>query len=83
MVKRSFDPRVAYTGVKVQVWDIVRIVGIVDPFAPGGGDRYTGKILFIEPQDVNVHRRPVPVAPSSGTPRESQANFRNATVWGL
>ena len=42
-----------------------------------------GEIRFIEPQGVNGHRRPVPGAPSSGTPRESQAKLRNWTVWGL
>ena len=36
MAKRSFDPRVAYTGSKVQVRDLVRIVGIIDPFGPRG-----------------------------------------------
>ena len=36
MTKRSSDPRVAYTGVEVQVRDLVRIVGIVDPFAQRG-----------------------------------------------
>ena len=30
-----------------------------------------------------IHRRPVPGAPSSGTPSESQAKFRDGTVWGL
>ena len=34
VAKHSSDLRVAYTGVKVQVRDLVRIVGIVDPFAP-------------------------------------------------
>ena len=66
VAKRSSDPHIAYTGVKVQVRDLVRTVGIVDPFAPRGS-RYPGKIRFIEPQEVNVHRRPVPDAPSSGT----------------
>ena len=34
--KRSSDPRVAYTGIKVQVRDLVQIMGIVDPFASRG-----------------------------------------------
>ena len=42
-----------------------------------------GEIRFIELQGVNGHRRPVPGAPSSCTPRESQAKFRGGTVWGL
>ena len=68
--------RVAYPEVKVQVRDLVRVVGIVAPFDPRGGDRYPGKIIFIESQEVNGHRRPVPCVPSSGMPRECQAKFR-------
>ena len=34
VVKRSSDPRVAHPDVKVQVRDLVRVVGIVSPFAP-------------------------------------------------
>ena len=35
MAKRSSDPpRVAYIEVKIEVWDLVRVVGIVVPFAP-------------------------------------------------
>ena len=33
-VKRSSDPEVANPEVKVQVRDVVRVVGIVTPFAP-------------------------------------------------
>ena len=61
---------------KVQVRDLVRIVDNVDPIAQRGlrgGGAVRGKIRFIEPQGVNGHRRPVPGAPSSGTPRESLA----------
>ena len=36
MAKRSSDPRVAYPQVKVQVRDLVRVVGIVAPFAALG-----------------------------------------------
>ena len=36
MDKRISDPRVAYAEVKVQVRDLVRVVGIVTPFAPWG-----------------------------------------------
>ena len=36
MAKRSSDPRVAYPEVNVQVRDLVRVVGIVSPFAPRG-----------------------------------------------
>ena len=34
MAKHSSDPRVAYSEVKLQVQDPVRVVGIVAPFAP-------------------------------------------------
>ena len=36
VAKRSCDPRVAYPEVNVQVWDLVRVVGIVALFAPRG-----------------------------------------------
>ena len=81
MAKRSSDPWVAYPEVKIQVRDLVPVVGIVSPLPHGG--RYSGKIRFIVPQGVNGHKRPVSGAPSSGTPRESQTKFRDGTVWGL
>ena len=31
MAKRSSDPRVAYAEANVQVWDLLRVVGIVAP----------------------------------------------------
>ena len=83
-LKIVLTPRQAYPEVKLQGRDLMRVVGIVAPFAPMGV-RYPGKIRFIEPQEGggNGHRRRVPGASSSGTPRESQANFRVVTVWGL
>ena len=36
VAKRSSDPRVAYPEVKVQVWDLVRVVCIVTSFASRG-----------------------------------------------
>ena len=61
-----------------------RVVGIIDPLTHGGGGgQYSGKIRFIDLQGVNGHRRPVPGVPSSGTTRESQAKFRDGTLWGL
>ena len=36
VVNRSFDPRVAHPEVKVQVRNLVRVVGIVVPFVPRG-----------------------------------------------
>ena len=81
MAKRGSDSRVACPEVKVQVRDLVRVVGIVAPFTPllvG-----TRKNRFIEPQGVNGHKRRVPDATSSGTQRESQSKFRDRTVRGL
>ena len=36
VAKRSSDPRVVYPEVKVQVRDLVRVVGIVAPLPNGG-----------------------------------------------
>ena len=80
VAKSSSDPRRVYPDVKLQGRDLVRVVGIVVHFAPLGFGTH-GK--FIKPQWENGPRRRVPGAPSSGTPRESQANFRVGTVWGL
>ena len=44
---------------------------------------YSEKIRFFEHQEINGHRRPVPGVPSSGTSRESQAMFRDGTMWVL
>ena len=82
VAKHSSDPREAYPEVKLQRRDLVRVVGIVAPFAPLGAGT-PEKIRFIEPQGGNGARRRVLGAPSSDTPRESQANFRVGTVWGL
>ena len=46
------NPREAYPEVKLHGRDIVRVVGIVDPFAPIKG-RYPEIIRFIEPQGGN------------------------------
>ena len=45
MAKRSSDPRLAYPDVKVQVRDLVRVVGIVAPFCPTRGG-YPGKFVL-------------------------------------
>ena len=84
VAKYSSDPRQAYHEVKVQGRDLVRVVAIVAPFAPKRV-RYTGKIRFIEPRGggANRPRRRVSGASRSGSPRESQANFRVGTGWGL
>ena len=79
VAKCSSEPWVAYPEVKVQVRDLVRVVGIVVPFAPRVS--VLGAIRFIAPQGVNGHRRPVPGAHSSGMPRESQAKIRERAVW--
>ena len=36
VAKRCSDPRVAYPEVKIQVRDLVRVVGVVAPFAARG-----------------------------------------------
>ena len=82
VAKYSSDPRQAYPEVKRQGRDLVRVVGIVALFSSvGAGTR--GKFVLSNPRVGNGHRRRVPGSPSSGTPRESQANFRVGTVWGL
>ena len=74
-------PRVAYLCQSLGTGPNAKC-GYFCSLCPTGG-RYPGKIRFIEPQGVNGHRRPVPGAPSSGVTRESQAKFRNGTMWGL
>ena len=49
VVKRSSDPRVAHPDVKVQVRDLVRVVGIVAPFAPMGAST-RGKFVLSSPR---------------------------------
>ena len=51
MAKRNSDPRVAYPEVKLQVRDIVRVAGIVAPFAPVGA--FTrGKFVLSRPRET-------------------------------
>ena len=58
--------------------------GYCSPLCNAGVWRpYSGDIHFIESQGVNGHSRPVPGAPSSGTTRESQAKFRDGTMWAF
>ena len=73
--------RQAYPEVKLQGRDLVSC-GYCCPFCAARG-RYPRKIRFIKPQRGSRARRRVSGARSSGTPRESQANFRVGTVWGL
>ena len=49
MLKRSSDPRLAHPEVQVQVRDLVRVVGIVAPFAPRGFS-IQGKFVFSSPR---------------------------------
>ena len=67
MAKRSSDQRVAYPEVKIQVRDLVLVVGLPPLPHEGGGGQYSGRIRFIEPHGVNEHRRIVSGTPSSGT----------------
>ena len=79
VAKRSSDHRLAYSEVKIQVRDLVRVVGIVLPFAPRGS--VFGENSFYRP--IGVKWRPVSGAPSSGTRRKNQAKFRDGTLCGL
>ena len=45
MDKRNSDPRVAYPEIKLEVRDIVRVAGIVAPFAQVGAFTW-GKFVF-------------------------------------
>ena len=63
---------------KVQVRDLVRVEGIVVPFALR--ESVPGEIRFIEPQGGIWAQETCAGAPSSGTLRESQAKVRNRTV---
>ena len=59
VAKRSSDPRVAYPEVKVQVRDLLRVVGIVACLAPRVS--VLGENSFYRGTGVNGHRRPVRV----------------------
>ena len=74
------SPGVVNPEVKILVRDLVP--RYCCPLCPTGGAIFGDKSFF-EPQGVNGHRRPVPGAPSSATPRESQAKFRDGTIRGL
>ena len=68
VVKWRSGPQVAHREVKVQVRDLVRVVGNFAPFSRVGV-QYSGKIRFMEPRRVDGHRRPEPCARSSGISR--------------
>ena len=51
VAERSSDPKVAYPDVKVQVRDLVRVVGIVVPFAPRGVGSQ-GKLFLSRPRGL-------------------------------
>ena len=77
MTLRSSDPRVAYPEVKVQVRDLVRVVGIVARLSRGVGEPVPGEHSFYRAPGVSV---------CAGCPQQrvrSKATFREGTVWGL
>ena len=83
MAKRSSDPRVAYPDVTVQVRDLVRVVGIIDPL-PHRESVFGENSIYRDPgckwaQETYARCHPT----SRGTTRESQAKFRDRTVSGL
>ena len=48
VAKHNSYIRVAYPEAKFQIWDLVRVVGIIDPLPHiGGGGRYSGKIRLM------------------------------------
>ena len=77
MATRSSDPRVTYPEVRIQVRDLVRVVGISTPLPHGVSIR--GNSFYRAP-GVNGHRKLLPDAPISGTPREIQEEFKDGTV---
>ena len=81
VAKRSSDPRVAYPELKIQIRDLVRVVGIVVRFAPRGS--IFGENSFYRAPGGKLAQETCDGALSSGTPRKSQAKFRVGTVWGL
>ena len=81
VAKRSSDPRVAYPEVKIQVRDLVRVVGISVPVA-------LRRSVFEENSFYRAQRgkwvqEACDGALSSGTLQKSQAKIRDGTVWGL
>ena len=80
MAKRSSDPGILRRST-IQVRDLMRVMGIVASFVPRWS--VLGENSFYRVPGITGHRRPVPGTPSSGTPRESLAKFRDRTVWGL
>ena len=80
-------PRIAYPEVKIQVWDLVRVVGIVAPFAHGGS--VFGENSFYRApwgqwaQETCVDCPQQRHATEEPDKRKSQAKFRDGTVWGL
>ena len=81
VAKHSSDPRQAYPEVKLQRRDLVRVVGIVAPFAPlGAGTR--GKFVLSSPRGKmgpeDVCRVPL-AAVRHGRARQTSVG----TVWGL
>ena len=81
VAKQSSDPRKAYPEVKLQGRDLVRVVGIVAPFAPMEG-RYAGKIRFIEPRGGNGPRSRV-AGVATGEPGKLQSRDRVGIVEGF
>ena len=73
VAKHSSDPLVAYPEVKIQVRDLVQVVGIVVPFAPRGSVSWENS--FYRAQGGKWAQEAC--ALSSGTPRKSQAKFRD------
>ena len=75
-------PRQAYSEVKLQGRYLVRVVGIVAPFAPlgvGTGRKSVSSRPRGEMGTGDLCRGVL----NSGSPRENRANFKDETVWEL
>ena len=72
MAECSSDPRIAYPEVKVQVRDLVRVVGIVAPFAPRGSV-FRGSSSYRTPGGISTGDpcRVPPAAVRHGRARQS------------
>ena len=75
VAKRSSDPRVAYPEVKVQVQDELWV--LLPPLSHG--ESIFGENSFYRAPGGKWAQETCAGAPSSGTPRESQAKFRDET----
>ena len=75
--------RVAYPEVKVQVRDLVRVVGIVAPFDPRGGGSVPGKNYFYRVPGGKWAEETCAVCPEQRFATGVPGKVQDGTVWGL